>query len=384
MPPDSSVRIPDELLERASGLDPENRSNVVREGLARGLTQMENERLLEQASNVEGLVRHLLLTDSLVAEQLGLLVTDRRADEQPDRLGLLPFLRIDQIHGDLDSGAPEYTMPVFKIGPKDGVVELVVPPSTWMDYEPVDLQIHVSNPEANVRVSKLCSDEGSGRDLLMPGWHGLDAFGPPATVLAKVERVKSPTDLRLTVRADKVSYVSVVLLVKVVCDWAQGMSGAYGASDSPLPLGGALGALIRPPSVPHGPSLKGRLIRVPFERTNEITSAPVSMNPGQPFQSKTVNWGRLRLVRPVFKESRDLLYTVFGAFRIGGSPNLNCFPGWNCAKDYTASAPAYLRSFPVLLSPNVAYIDLKSVVEGKDPVVPYLLCEVMRDDALLG
>ena len=53
---------------------------------------------------------------------------------------------------------------------------------------------------------------------------------------------------------------------------------------------------------------------------------------------------------------------------------------WNSAMEFS-NLDYDLRASPVLISPNMSYINLKSTKEEEEPLVPYLAGEVLRDDA---
>ena len=99
------------------------------------------------------------------------------------------------------------------------------------------------------------------------------------------------------------------------------------------------------------------------------------------FKTKPVNWGVLRIFRIAFDGSPDeLTRTTLCDFKIGGSPNLLLSERWCCAADFSKNMNSGLRAYPILISPNQAFLKLKSIGDG-DPAIPYVVCEVMRDDA---
>ena len=200
----------------------------------------------------------------------------------------------------------------------------------------------------------------------MPGWHRPHEFGAIATALAKRELVLAPNDLRLFVRSDRVTDVVVSVVARLVRDDAFGPPVTEGVS----------GPLSKPvPSVPR--SSVGRRIRLPFEPEEKGTLLSKGV---VELETRPVNWAALRMLRPVF-EGPDLIHTVFQDLKIGGSPSLTIHEGWNSALDHVADCDPYLRAYPIMISPNAAYIEVRSVLEGNAPAIPYLLAEVMRNDA---
>lgn len=349
-PADSTVRMPQEILERASKLDPENRSEILRQACLLGLKEMEKEKILSSSEDVGRLVSEFLSRGEGLEMKIRKVIEKLLPSSARKMVtGKVPLLRLEEFE-------KQRGMAVF--GLKSGSsVELVIPQMNWMIYQPVDLSIHALDPHANVQVSRLCSDNGNGRDLLMPGWHSPHEFGGVATALAKKETVVSPNNFRMLIRSDRDTSVVVSMVVEVQSDnsFGEGAKSLLSVDAS-----------------------RAKKIRIPFTKMN--TDLPGSQF-SHSHSTKHVNWGVLRVLGVVFEGARERMFsTVFNRLCIGGSPSLTLSDEWNSAVEFT-NLDYDLRANPVLISPNLGYIHLKSTTEEEEPLVPYLACEVLRDDA---
>ena len=304
---DSSVRIPDELLQRAATLTPDNRSEAVRVALTFGLDALEKKSALKEPPTA------------------------------------LPFLPSGE-----EPGPPS----VFALAANEPM-EIAVPQCPWLAYEPINIRLHCADPKAKVEVTRLCSDDGQGRNLLMPGWHGRHSFNGIGTALGKYECIRSPNNVTLMVRSDRPTWVAVTLVVRPVDSYFEG-------------------SFFFEKARPAKGTTHNRLVRVPFEVHSERSFATIA-------RTKPVNWGLLRIVRLVFEPDPALLYTVFEDFKIGAGANLAMAEDWNSAADYTEKWGAGFRAYPILKSPNFAEIALKHVIQGEEPVLPLMLAEVIED-----
>jgi hypothetical protein len=354
-PADSTIRMPQDILERASKLDPENRSEILRQACLLGLEEMEKEKILASSGDVRRLVSEFLSRDEgLEMKVRG--VVEKLLPSSARRMvtGKVSFLRLDEF----EKGTG---MAVFSLKSGESV-ELILPEMSWMVYRPIDLSIHSLDPFANVQVSRLCSDNGGGRDLLMPGWHRHHEFGGVATALAKKETIVSPNSLRMLIRSDRDTSVVVSMVVEVQRDDAFGGGGKTLESIDVS---------------------KSRKIRIPFMKmeAGPIGQGRIGIPVSRSHSTRAVNWGVLRVLGLVFEGNRERMFsTVFNDLTIGGSPCLTLHDTWNSAMEFT-NLDYDLRANPVLISPNVSYVNLKSTTEEGEPLVPYLACEVLRDDA---
>ena len=380
MPPEgSTVRFPEALLDRATSLDSERRSEIIREACEYGLDHMEKEILLETAGDLQALIENTLESSDVLDDRIMRIVRKYlSANVKPqEAINVLPFYPMGAHKAAKGFGST----PVFSLK-KGESIELIIPPVNWMVYEPIDIRIHTGDPKANVQISKLCSDEGAGRDLFMPGWHSAHEFGGRATALAKSEIIISPKDMRMFVKTDRATTVAISLVIRIREDDAFG--GAFGAplSQPTSNLAASMG-----PSLGLGP---GRRVRVPFvQATPSVNSKIPPSNQAGCLETGCVNWGVLRVVQPVFEvpeateaEVRKiLLNTLCADLKIGGSPTLFGTLGWYTGADFTADRPPTLRAYPILISPNRGYMSVKVHDESLRLAEPYLVCEVIRDDA---
>lgn len=350
MSADSTIRVPSDLLDRASRLDPENRSEILRKACLIGIERMEKEKIFESAAETESLMANLLKTSQILNDQINNMVQKKllsvdRTDLRVRKLKI-PFVR---------NGSDN---PFLSL--KQGeVAELQIPEMNWMVYSPVNLVIRcfpeklpargTRGTPAPIEVSRFCTDGGSGRDLLMPGWHSARDFGTP-TVFAKEEHICAPNRPTLLVRAnEKVQMASVTMIANVVRDDAFG-------------------------KIPDGSPFdmervsQGRRIRIPFQKARDQR--------GQTHETAPVNWGVLKVEGLLFREDLDgdkVFYTTFSDLRLGGSPNIAPSMEKNLAADYL-DLDHSLRANPILISPNRASISLSS-----DPAIPELVCSVIKD-----
>ena len=376
MPPDSSVRVPEDLLSRAMSLNPDNRSEVVRAALELGLGTLEDRKLLEEGGDIVAIARRVfqeaVLSDPALAHRIAELVSTFSPRKEPLPFAVLPFLHDFKDAKGNDKSGDDAPFPVLKFESYDNPQSIGIPACPWMIYEPVNIRIHAENPNARVEVAKLCSDEGAGRNLLLHGWHGPEAFAGRGTALAKHEIIISPNSLIMNVRADRPTRAVVSLIVKVKRDdaWFGGVIGT--------PRGG-VGAFKPPkPEPPKLPPTRGRLIRVPF--------LPSPHGSREALKTRSMNWGVLRIDSLVFSEHPERFNTMAKNFKIGGSPNLFFQEDWISAVDLAEAHRNALRAWPIIISPNIAHLDVRNVYPEKtDLTAPaFLIAEVVRDDAFSG
>ena len=127
---------------------------------------------------------------------------------------------------------------------------------------------------------------------------------------------------------------------------------------------------------------KGRMVRLPFEARCELNDSLFNRYTFIPLETPCLNWGVLRIFRLFFEDHPDLVRTEITDFKIGGSPNLLFHEIPYCAMDFSDPDISGLRAYPILISPNNAYVDVKPYGKGRDFPRPILLGEVMRDDAM--
>lgn len=364
--PDSSVRIPDDLLDRASELEYDNRSEAVRDALQIGLDQLEAR---EARAAVGDLHLHL---DGLVAAA---------SDEIVGRLPSLVDARVEEALGRATQPETSVLYFVDPSWPRPGedpssIIDLragvpktlVVPAVPWMIYAVENMQIRSTEP--GVTVARLCSDDGGGRNLLMPGAHPAAHFDGPGTVLAKAECIASPKNLTIIALAETDCRAVFSLHVRPLKDDLGPllMRGAYAAAPLPGPFAQVAGGRTVDLGTNALAAAPGRLIRVPM---NESEGDPGEDH--QVFRTGLVNWATIRVQGLVFDDAD--LETECMDLRIGGGSNLFQNESWNCALDWDRAARFGLRAYPILMAPNAASV----TVRGHKGTAPWVLAEVELD-----
>lgn len=141
------------------------------------------------------------------------------------------------------------------------------------------------------------------------------------------------------------------------------------------------------------PPGSGRLVPIPFVQEGSVT--PVHALTGGSgaigatvsLVTKPVNWAVLRIVALTTQTISGSTGTVgvMQDFKIGGSPNLFLDESWVLMDDYDTDKEQFagLRAYPILISPNTAFVDVAAFAPGGSQLYTSvsLVTEVMRDDA---
>lgn len=140
------------------------------------------------------------------------------------------------------------------------------------------------------------------------------------------------------------------------------------------------------------PPGSGRLVRIPFVTAAAVvpvhtltgaTGIGVAVNT----VTRSVNWAVLRIVGLTTDQNpaANGVIGVMQDFRIGGSPNLFLNEDNVLMSDYDSDNEQFsgLRAYPVLISPNTAFVDIATFAPAAQQnfVVVNLVVEVLRDDA---
>lgn len=327
-PADAPVRIPVDLLSRATKLNPENRAEMIRVACEMGLAALEaaSESTQQQISEV---------VSAMVDEKL----SSMKPSNAPER-----FVRIPMI----PKGAG---LPVHFEWKEHQVVQFETPQMNWMIYQIVDLEIYTDNHA--IRVSDLRMNGGEGENLLTPEWHTKDDFGHGSGLSSILHQnvVISPNTVVLDVCSTRSqsSPVSVSIVARVLRDDAFG----------PGPL-------------QETPTSRGALVQVPFRREKDLfvaKSSSVLKIRGIRFRDSVEGLCRIPHLRDLFLSS----------LAIGGSPNLLPWEVFTSSLDFSTDFFG-LRAAPVLIPPNFAQVDLRTA-SGRaiyDEDLPMLVCEVLE------
>jgi len=141
------------------------------------------------------------------------------------------------------------------------------------------------------------------------------------------------------------------------------------------------------------PPGSGRLVPIPFVVSGSVT--PVHAVEGgsgaignlTSLETKPVNWAVLRIVALTTQTiaASTGVVGVMQDFKIGGSPNLFLDESFVLSDDYDTDKDQFagLRAYPILISPNQAFVDVGAFAPAGQTLYTAvsLVTEVMRDDA---
>jgi hypothetical protein len=142
------------------------------------------------------------------------------------------------------------------------------------------------------------------------------------------------------------------------------------------------------------PPGSGRLVPIPF--VTSASTVPVHVVTGGGgalgaavgnLQTEPVNWAVLRIVALTTQTiaAATGVVGVMQDFKIGGSPNLFLSENWVLMDDYDTDKEQFagLRAYPVLISPNIAYVTTNTWAPAGQNLyyAVSLVTEVLRDDA---
>jgi hypothetical protein len=141
------------------------------------------------------------------------------------------------------------------------------------------------------------------------------------------------------------------------------------------------------------PPGSGRLVPIPFvvdgstNPVHAITGGAGAIGALTNLQTKPVNWAVLRIVALTTQTiaAATGVVGVLQDFKIGGSPNLFLDESFVLADDYDTDKEQFagLRAYPILISPNTAFVDAGAFAPASQVLymAVSLVTEVMRDDA---
>lgn len=350
----STIRFPEDLLERAERLDPEDRSSVIRRASELGLEMLEKEDDLRRARDIRAELVSLIESHPSLEKRIrevasSMMGSRSLANKRITRIAMVPTSRPYGKNG-------AFVDPnQFEVG-KDGTLELTTP-CLYFTYRPVGLKVW-KDCEGEIEVSELRMDAGEGTNLMSRGWHtsaSLDAAGSPIWCR---ESILPGSTVRLKVRGDLSRVFAVSLIIEAMSDWS--------ASVNELALDSSLrgsGHLVRIPFVSDGPSSGGETpLKTP------VLSANASF----------------RIVRPLFVplSGPELpLGLSFSDIKMSGSWDLlaGCDDGLS-VRDAGPEQEIELRPCGTLAFSNRVYMRIRSLDEGYplDLVRPYLLCELLE------
>lgn len=153
--------------------------------------------------------------------------------------------------------------------------------------------------------------------------------------------------------------------------------------------GGAQG--LRQVSV--APPGSGRLVPIPFivagaiNPVQAVVGGAAAIGATTNLVTASVNWAVLRIVALTTQTiaAATGVVGVMQDFRIGGSPNLFLSENWVLMDDYDTDKEQFagLRAYPVLISPNTAFVDVAAFAPAGQTLYTAisLVTEVLRDDA---
>jgi len=141
------------------------------------------------------------------------------------------------------------------------------------------------------------------------------------------------------------------------------------------------------------PPGSGRLVPIPFVVAGAVV--PIHAVVGgsgtigalTALTTKPVNWAVLRIVALTTQTiaAATGVVGVMQDFKIGGSPNLFLDESFVISDDYDTDKEQFagLRAYPILISPNTAFVDVGAFAPAGQTLFTAvsLVTEVMRDDA---
>jgi hypothetical protein len=141
------------------------------------------------------------------------------------------------------------------------------------------------------------------------------------------------------------------------------------------------------------PPGSGRLVPIPFivagatNPVHDLTGGSAVVGAYTNVQTEPVNWAVLRIVALTTQTiaASTGVVGVMQDFKIGGSPNLFLSENAVLMDDYDTDKEQFagLRAYPVLISPNIAYVSIAAFAPGAQHLycALSLVTEVLRDDA---
>jgi hypothetical protein len=141
------------------------------------------------------------------------------------------------------------------------------------------------------------------------------------------------------------------------------------------------------------PPGSGRLVPIPFVTSGSsvpvhaITGGAGTVGAFTNLETEPVNWAVLRIVALTTQtiSAATGVVGVMQDFKIGGSPNLFLSENAVLMDDYDTDKEQFagLRAYPVLISPNQAFVDVAAFAPAGETLYTAisLVTEVMRDDA---
>jgi hypothetical protein len=141
------------------------------------------------------------------------------------------------------------------------------------------------------------------------------------------------------------------------------------------------------------PPGSGRLVPIPFvvagttNPVHAVVGGSGAIGTLTSLETKPVNWAVLRIVALTTQTIAAATGTVgvMQDFKIGGSPNLFLDESFVLMDDYDTDKEQFagLRAYPILISPNTAFVDVGAFAPAGQTLYTAvsLVTEVMRDDA---
>lgn len=141
------------------------------------------------------------------------------------------------------------------------------------------------------------------------------------------------------------------------------------------------------------PPGSGRLVPIPFvvagavNPVHAVVGGSAAIGALTSLQTKAVNWAVLRIVALTTQTiaAATGVVGVMQDFKIGGSPNLFLDESFVLMDDYDTDKEQFagLRAYPILISPNTAFVDVGAFAPAGQTLYTAvsLVTEVMRDDA---
>lgn len=141
------------------------------------------------------------------------------------------------------------------------------------------------------------------------------------------------------------------------------------------------------------PPGSGRLVPIPFVTSasnvpvHDVTGGAATVGAFTNLQTQPVNWAVLRIVALTTQTiaAATGVVGVMEDFKIGGSPNLFLSENMVLMDDYDTDKEQFagLRAYPVLISPNQAFVNVAAFAPAAQHLYTAvsLVTEVLRDDA---
>lgn len=141
------------------------------------------------------------------------------------------------------------------------------------------------------------------------------------------------------------------------------------------------------------PPGSGRLVPIPFvvpgavNPVHAIVGGSNAIGATTSLETQSVNWAVFRIVALTTQTIAAATGTVgvMQDFKTGGSPNLFLSESWVLCDDFDTDKEQFagLRAYPIVTSPNKAYLDVAASAPAGQTLYMgvSLVCEVLRDDA---